>query len=193
MKISIGVSNHHVHVTREVLDIIYGKDYELTVKRLLNQKGQFASEETVTLEKNGKILEHIRIVGPVRNYTQVEISKTDAFKLGINPPVRESGDITGSEKVTLVGPEGTIDLDEGCIIATRHIHLTNDDVKKYNLEGKKYVDVYVKGLKGGLLRNVSLKVNDNYVFELHIDTDDANAHLINQGDIGYIIKDNANE
>ena len=193
IEVKIGVSNRHVHLKEEDFKILFGNNFNLEKIKDLTQPGEFASNCKLTIKTEKDFIENVRVLGPLRNYTQVEISKTDAFKLGINPPVRESGDITGSEKVTLVGPEGTIDLDEGCIIATRHIHLTNDDVKKYNLEGKKYVDVYVKGLKGGLLRNVSLKVNDNYVFELHIDTDDANAHLINQGDIGYIIKDNANE
>ena len=191
--INIGVSNRHVHLKEEDLKKLFGEDFTLEKVKDLTQPGEFASNAKVTIKTEKSIIENVRVLGPTRNYTQVEISKTDAFKLGINPPVRDSGDITESAKVTLIGPAGEIELNEGCIIATRHIHLTNEDVLKYGLEGLKYVDVLFEGEKGGILKNVSLKVNDNYVFELHIDTDDANAHLISQGDIGTILIGDNNE
>ena len=189
INVQIGVSNRHVHLKDEDFKILFGNDAVLEKNKDLTQPGQFASTSTVTIKTEKDKIENVRVLGPIRKYTQVEISKTDAYKLGINPPVRESGDIAGSEKVTLIGPVGSIDLDEGCIIATRHIHLSFADVKKYKLENVKFVNVSVNGLKGGILNNVSLKVSDDFVFEMHIDTDDANAHLIKQGDIATIMVD----
>lgn len=187
MKITVGVSNRHVHLKREHLDILYGKDYELEIKKELTQPGQFASTAVVTLKTGKGILENVRILGPIRDYTQVEISKTDAYKLGLNPPIRNSGDLELSESVTLIGPNGEVTIKEGCIIATRHIHLSLEHVKKYKLQGKETVSVKIKGEKGGILDNVYLKVLPDSFLELHLDTDDANAHLIKNGDIVEII------
>lgn len=190
--VKIGVSNRHVHLKEGDFKILFGENASLEKSSDLTQPDEFASTSKVTIKTLKDEIPNVRVLGPFRSYTQVEISKTDAFKLGINPPVRESGDILDSESIKLIGPKGSIDLNDGCIIATRHIHLTNSDVKKYNLDGVKYVDVLVGGLKGGILKNVSLKVSDNYFFEMHIDTDDANAHLIKQGDIGQIIRGDKN-
>ena len=132
-------------------------------------------------------IEKVRVLGPLRSYTQVEISKTDAYKLGINPPVRDSGDLKGSSPSTIIGPKGTLELEEGCIIATRHIHILPSQVSMYDLEGKDMVSVKIDGEKGGILSNVHLKISDEAFFELHLDTDDANAHLIKNGDIGEIL------
>ncbi len=184
--VKVGVSNRHVHLKESDFKVLFG-DTTLEKSKDLTQPGEFASTSKVTIKTQKGIIENVRVLGPLRSYTQVEVSKTDAFKLGINPPVRESGDIIGSESVTLVGPNGSIDLNEGCIIATRHIHLTNEDVKKYGLENRKYVDVLLNGEKGGILKNVSLKISDNYSFEMHLDTDDANGHLVSQGDIANIL------
>lgn len=188
MNVNIGVSNRHVHLCKEDLEILFGKNYALEVKKELVQPGEFASSSVVTIKTDKDSISNVRVLGPVRNYTQVEISKTDAFKLGLNPPVRDSGDLEESESVTLIGPNGSIDLEKGCIIATRHIHITPSKVKELGLEGMKTVNVKLYGEKGGILSNVSLKINDNYAFEMHIDTDDANAHLVKSGDIGEIIK-----
>lgn len=190
--VKIGVSNRHVHLKESDFKILFGEDAYLEKNNDLTQPGEFSSTSKLTLKTVKDEIPNVRVLGPFRNYTQVEISKTDAFKLGLNPPIRESGDIEDSAGLTLIGPNGSIDLNEGCIIATRHIHLTNEDIKKYNLDGIKYVDVLVDGLKGGILKNVSLKVSDDYLFEMHIDTDDANAHLIKQGDIGKIIRGDNN-
>jgi len=147
----------------------------------------FASNSLVTIKTSKSEIENVRIVGPVRNYTQVEISKTDAYKLGINPPIRNSGDVSGSSPITIIGPVGTLNLEEGCIIPTRHIHILPNQLKMYGLEGRDEVSVNVDGEKGGILNNVHLKVSEDSFFELHLDTDDANAHLIKNGDIGEII------
>ena len=187
MKVNIGVSNRHVHLNEKDLFILFGEGYELEKYRDINQHGQFASKETVTILTEKSSIENVRVLGPIRPYTQVEISKTDAYKLGINPPVRDSGDIVGSAPISIVGPKGRIDLEEGCILATRHIHITPKQMELYGLEGQKTVDVLLPGEKGGILHNVSLKVSESSYFELHIDTDDANAHLVSSSDFAEII------
>lgn len=187
MEVKVGVSNRHVHLCERDFKILFGEDCNLEVKKMLVQPGQFASNCLVTIKTEKSEISNVRVLGPVRSYTQVEVSKTDAFKLGINPPIRDSGDLKGSTGVTLIGPNGSIDLSEGCIIANRHIHITPSEVSKLGLDGVKSVKVKLPGEKGGILYNVFLKVDNNYAFELHIDTDDANAHLINTGDIVEII------
>ncbi len=187
MKISIGVSNRHVHLTREAVDVLFGLNFELEEKNKLNQPGQFASNSLVTIKTEKSEITNVRVLGPLREYNQVEISKTDAYKLGINPPVRDSGDLADSCGITIIGPNGSLDLSEGCIIATRHIHLLPSQAKLYGLEGKKTVNIKLDGEKGGIITNVHLKVSDEAFFELHLDTDDANAHLIKNGDIGEIL------
>ena len=187
MKVSIGVSNRHVHLTDEHLKILFGNEFKLEKIRDLNQPEQFVSNSFVTIKTNKNMIEHVRVLGPTRSYTQVEISKTDAYYLGIDPPVRDSGDIKGSSGVTLIGPEGVLNLEEGCIIATRHIHILPEQIKLYGLEGRNIVNVKLYGEKGGIITNVHLKVSDKSYFELHLDTDDANAHMIKNGDIGEIL------
>jgi len=169
--ISIGVSNHHVHLTREVLDILFGKDYELTNKRNLVQKGQFACEETVTLERNGKTLEHIRIIGPVRNYTQVELLEKDNEYFSIKAPVRSSGDLKGSESITIIGPNGIYEAIESTIVADKHIHMSAEDLIKFNKNNKEIVSV--KCENGVILNDVKIKSDETCVLELHMNKDDA--------------------
>lgn len=193
MEVKIGVSNRHVHLCKEDLEVLFGNGYELKVDRELSQPGEFASTDRVTIKSDKGEISNVRILGPIRNYSQVEVSKTDAIKLRINPPVRESGDLKDSSPITIVGPCGEVNLNEGCIIASRHIHITNKEVVEFGLEGVEKVSVKVLGEKGGILNNVSLKVSDNYAFELHLDTDDANAHLIKQNDIGIILVGDKNE
>lgn len=187
MEVKVGVSNRHVHLCERDLKILFGDNYELEVKKMLVQPGEFASNSLVTIKTEKSEINNVRVLGPIRSYTQVEVSKTDAFKLGINPPVRDSGDLDGSAAVTLIGPNGSIDLSEGCIIATRHIHITPREVHEFGFDGLKTVSVKLPGEKGGILYNVALKVGDNYAFEMHIDTDDANAHLISSGDVVEVI------
>ena len=181
MKVKVGISARHVHLTKESLSILFGDGYELHKRKNLNQPQQFASEETVTLKTPKSEITGVRILGPIRSYNQVEISKTDAIKLGVCPPIRDSGDILESAPITLIGPQGEVHLPFGCIIASRHIHLTKDEAKKYNLLGNE-VMVKVTNEKGGILEHVHLKIKGNAYFEMHLDTDDANAHLLSQGD-----------
>lgn len=185
MKIKIGISNRHVHLTQEHLNILFGEEYELTKDFDLKQPGQFASCEYVTIKTNKSEIGKVRVLGPVRSYTQIEISRTDAYKLGINPPVRDSGDILNSEIVTLVGPKGSVTT-EGCILANRHIHLTQKMKEEYNLTDE--VSIKIDGIRGGILNNVVCKVTNEAYFELHLDTDEANALGLKNDDEVEIIK-----
>ena len=188
MKVSVGISNRHVHLTDNDLRVLFGENYYLENVKNLNQPGQFVSNSFVTLRTEKSSIERVRVVGPTRTYTQVEISKTDAIKLGLNPPVRTSGDIKDSSSIIIEGPAGTLDLNEGCIIADRHIHITPKQKELYGLSKYDKVNVILPGIKGGMITNVDLKVEEESYFELHLDTDDANAHLITNGDIATIIE-----
>lgn len=187
MNVSIGVSARHVHVSRGVLDVLFGKNYVLHNKKDLHQPTQFAAWETIVLATEKGKIENVRILGPVRDYTQVEISKTDAYKLGLCPPIRDSGDIKGSASITLIGPKGKVDLEEGCIIATRHIHVTPQERIQKGLTMDE-VCVKIDSEKGATIEHVHIKEADLSYFELHLDTDDANALCVKDGDIGEIIK-----
>lgn len=188
MNIKIGISARHVHLTKEHLEILFGNNYNLGEFKDLSQPGQYAANEQVTIKTLKNKIENVRILGPVRNYSQVEISKTDAFFLGLNPPVRESGDIKNSEAITLIGPNGTVELVEGCIIASRHIHMHPDDVEVFNINPDNTVSVLIGNEKQSILKGVSVKVSKNYRLELHLDTDDANANLLKNGDVGVIVE-----
>ncbi len=172
MKVKVGISNRHVHLKQSDLDILFGKD--LTIKNEINQPGQFACNEVVTIKTDKSEINNVRVLGPVRNYTQIEISKTDAYKLGLNPPVRTSGDLDNSEVVTIIGPNGSIKTN-GCIIADRHLHITYKDKEKYNIPDK--ILVKIDGIKPGIIE-VNVKTSEEAYFEIHLDTDDANAFLL---------------
>ncbi len=187
-EIKIGVSQRHIHLSREDLDILFGKGYELTqLKPLMGE--EFAAKEVVTLVGASlKAIENVRVLGPVRKQTQVEISRTDTFVLKISPPVRPSGDIKGSERVVVVGPKGSIYLKEGVIIANRHIHMTPEVAKKNGVKDNDYVDVMVEGIKPTKFYDVQIRVRDDFNVEMHIDTDDANSAGLRNGDRVTIIK-----
>ena len=171
MDIKVGVSNHHIHVTREVLDILFGQGYELTKKRDLVQIGQFAAEETVTLERNGKTLEHIRIIGPCRTYTQVELLERDNEYFGIKAPIRTSGDLEGSEWVDIIGPNGTYHALESTIVADRHIHMSAEDLITFNRSKGEVVTVEYEN--GVILDDVHIKSDETCKLELHMNKDEA--------------------
>lgn len=187
--IKAAVSARHIHLTREHIDILFGKGYKLTWFKDLNQIGQFAANEKVTLVgKKGRTLEGIRILGPERKETQIELAKSDARVLSLNPPVRSSGDLEGTPGITIVGPEGSITIDKGCIIADRHIHFTPEDAEYFNVKDNEKLSVKIGGEKGGIMYNVTAKVREDFYLEMHIDTDDANAFMINNGDKIEILK-----
>ncbi len=171
MDILIGVSNHHVHLTREVLDILFGEGYALTKKRDLVQLGQFACEETVNLERNGKVLENVRIIGPVRKYTQVELLERDNAFFGFNAPTRTSGDLDNTEMVTIIGPKGKYEAVNSTIVSNRHIHMSSEDLKAFNKNKGDIVSV--KCENGIILDNVTIKSDETCKLEMHINKDDA--------------------
>lgn len=186
--IKVGVSQRHIHLSREDLDTLFGKGYELTKKKTLMGR-EYASEECVTLVGPSlKSIEKVRVLGPVRKHTQVEISKTDTFILKVSPPVRPSGQIEGSERIVVVGPKGTVYLKEGVIIANRHIHLTPEYAERHKIKDGDYVDVMVESVKPTEFFGVQVRVRDDFNVEMHIDTDDANSAGIRNGDLVRIIK-----
>lgn len=178
MKVKTGISARHVHLTEEDYNLLF--DEELTVKDDINQPGQFAANQLVTLSNGDKKIENVRIIGPLRPYTQVEISKTDAYKLGLNPPVEMSGHLDNADTITISTPKGSITR-KSTIIAARHIHVTPELRKEYNLIKDKY-RVKISGIKGGIIDNVYISETKKAYYELHIDTDDANAFLLNNDD-----------
>ena len=184
MEIRVGVSNRHVHLTKEDVDILFGKDYELTPRNYLDQPGQFATEETVTLKTDKNIKEYVRIVGPTRDYTQVEVLEEDKEYFGINPPLRNSGDLENSENLTIIGPKGEIYKENVCIIANRHIHINTRDKGKFKED--QIVKVEINGKE---LDNVHIKLGDSYAPALHINKDDARNNNIENGAVVIIKED----
>lgn len=188
MKVILGVSNRHVHLTKEIYEKLFGNE-QLEVVKELKQPGQFASDKFVTIKNGDRQIEKVRVLGPLRDYNQIEISKTDSYYLKINPPIRESGDLGGSSPITLISQKAKVELDKGCIIANRHIHITPEEMIKYGFQSKKKVKIRIKGEKGGILDNVYLKVAEKSSFELHLDTDDGNAFNLKTGDILEIMEE----
>ena len=180
--IPVGVSGRHLHLSRAHLDALFGPGYELTKKKDLSQPGQYASEETVDIMTTKGAFTRVRILGPVRKETQIELSLTDAVKLGINPPIRDSGNVAGSPGVVLVGPNGTITLDQGAIAALRHIHMTPADAECFGVKDKDIVKVECPGERGMIMGQVLVRVHDQYALEMHVDTDEGNAACLKTGD-----------
>ncbi|MDD7267605.1 MAG: phosphate propanoyltransferase [Lachnospiraceae bacterium] len=186
-RIPIGISARHVHLTREHVELLFGKGYELTVKKEL-MGGQFAANELVTIVGTKlRAIENVRVLGPERSVTQVEVAKTDAVRLGLNPPVRESGDVKGSAPIAIIGPQGAIYLKEGCIIAMRHIHMSTEDAKRFGVSDKQIVKVRFDSGRGGVFENVMIRVHPTFTLEMHIDTDEANGLGIGKN-MGILIK-----
>lgn len=187
LPIPVGVSNRHIHLKLEHLETLFGKGYSLTKYKDLTQRGQFAAEESVTLASCKSSIENVRILGPVRKDTQVELSLTDCFKLGITAPVKESGDIDQTPGIVVIGPAGAINLENGVIVAARHIHMSPDDAKKFCVENNQVVSVKSEGIRSITFHNVVIRVREDYVLDFHIDTDEANAAFLKTGDFVYIV------
>ncbi len=177
--IKVALSNHHVHLNEESFKVLFGENYKLTVKRPLTQKYQFAAEETVTIVKNNKTLEHIRVVGPLRSYTQVELLDKDNEYFGIKAPVRKSGDLKGSETVDIIGPNGTYHAVESTIVADTHIHMSAEDLITFNRQNDEIVSINCKGI---IVNDVHIKSDDTCVLEMHINKDIAESLGIETGD-----------
>ncbi|GKV63943.1 MULTISPECIES: phosphate propanoyltransferase [Sporosarcina] len=186
--VPIAVSARHVHLQPDHVEVLFGAGYELTQRSELSQPGQFAANETVMIAGPKSSIERVRILGPVRKATQVEVSFTDAMKLGVKPPLRESGNIEGSAPITLIGPKGSVHIEQGLIIAQSHIHMAPSDAARFGVQDGEYITVEADGIRPISFRNVRIRVNERYRLEMHIDTDEANAGFITQGTIGRLVK-----
>ena len=188
MQIKVGVSNRHVHLDRDTCMMLFLSD-ELKVVKNLSQDGEFVSDKMVSIVTSKGEINNVRVIGPLRSKTQVEISRTDAFKLGINPPVRMSGDFDGAEDITLSYMSNSVLVKNCCILANRHIHCKKSELDNYGLYDGEVLSVRVNGVRKGIMDNVIVKAKENYNFELHIDTDEANAFMLSNGSIVDIVEE----
>ncbi|WP_407307496.1 phosphate propanoyltransferase [Desulfosporosinus sp. SB140] len=179
--VTVGISNRHIHLSQQHIEELFGAGHTLTRTKDLSQPGQFACEETVTLVGSKGSMPGVRVLGPARKASQVELAATDTFKLGIKPPVRDSGKIEGTPGLDVEGPMGKVHMDEGVIIAARHIHMTPEDASKHSLNDGDHVRVVVPGVRGGILEHVLIRVSSNYALDMHIDTDEGNAFGLANG------------
>lgn len=187
-RIPIGVSNRHIHLSKDDLFALFGKNYALTLQKELSQPGQFAAQETVTLVGPKGALEKVRILGPVRTKTQAEISATDCYKLGIKPVIRDSGQHEGTPGLQLVGPRGNVELNSGVMVASRHIHLNLEQASEWSLKDGDRVRVQIQSKRPITFEEVLVRVNEHYQKEMHLDLDEANAALIDGQSQGVLME-----
>lgn len=192
-KIQVEVSARHIHLTQQDVEKLFGKDYKLKVLKELSQPGMFAAEETViveNLDEPEKRFERVRIVGPVRDYTQLEISLSDTRKMGLEAPIRASGDIDSSTPFKIIGPKGEVVKEKGLIVAKRHIHMAPNDAKEFGLKDGDMVNLRVgkEGERELIFGDVKARVSDSYKLTCHLDTDEANAACAKMGCSGEIVK-----
>ena len=174
-EIPVGISNRHIHLSQADLEALFGAGYELTKMKDLSQPGQYACKETVTIAGPKGAIEKVRILGPVRKETQIEVIVGDKYKLGVEGALRMSGDLAGTPGVTLIGPKGSVQTKQGLIVAQRHIHMTLADADRLGVKNGDIVDIKVEGPRGGVFTNVAIRANDASALECHIDTEEANA------------------
>lgn len=180
--IPVGISNRHIHLSESDVETLFGKGYKLTPFKDLSQPGQYACKEQLTIiGPSLRAIEKVRVLGPVRKASQVEISRTDAYLLKVQPPVRESGKIAGSAGITVLGPKGVVVLQEGCIIANRHIHMSLEDGARFGVKDNDYVTVEAFGERRTRFYDVQVRVHKDFRLEMHLDTDDANAAGLKNG------------
>ena len=191
LTIPVGISNRHIHLSREDLDTLFGAGYELTPIKDLSQPGQYACKELLTIiGPSMRPSENVRVLGPIRKESQVEISVTDSFVLKVKPPVRESGSLAGSAPITIIGPKGIVTLKQGCIIANRHIHMSPADGARFGVKDGDYITVDAfSGTKRTRWFDVQVRVSDKFCLEMHVDTDDANAVGFKNGSTVTMVKD----
>lgn len=189
-QIPVGVSNRHIHLTHSDVETLFGAGYQLTPQKDLSQPGQYACKETVTIVgPSMRPIEKVRVLGPERSRTQIEISRTDSFQLKVKPPVRESGKVDGSAPLTIIGPCGVLTVSEGCIIANRHIHMSEADGRRFGIRDGEYVTVDADGARRTRFYDVQVRVNKAFVLEMHLDTDDANAAGLGNGSKVRIVRE----
>lgn len=188
-QVLVETSARHLHLSQKDLEILFGEGYQLTSKKALSQPGQFACVERVDVVGSKKTLSGVTILGPVRKATQVELSLTDARSIGVDAPIRESGDIAGSGACKLVGPKGEIELKEGVIAAKRHIHMTPADAEAFDVKDGQTVSVRIDSDGRALtFGDVVIRVRDDFALAMHIDTDESNAACAVPGTMGEVIK-----
>ncbi|NOU68537.1 phosphate propanoyltransferase [Paenibacillus sp. LMG 31461] len=180
--IPIGVSARHIHLSQTDLVALFGEGYELSNFKDLSQPGQFAAQETVAIIGPKGQFDKVRILGPIRPQTQIEVSRTDAFTLGIHPPVRESGKIEGTPGLRVIGPKGEVTLEQGVIVAARHIHFHTSDANQWGIQDKQLLRVHLRGERPLVFEDVIARVSDQFALDMHIDTDEGNAAGVKTGD-----------
>jgi putative phosphotransacetylase len=173
--IPVGISNRHIHLSQKDLNILFGEGHELTKAKDLSQPMQYACKETLTIAGPKGAIEKVRILGPVRGESQVEILQADCYKLGITAPVKLSGDLQGTPGIALIGPKGSVFLNKGVMIAQRHIHMTMEDASRLGVSNGEQVTIQIGGLRGGTYSNVAIRANNTSALECHIDTEEANS------------------
>lgn len=186
-KVIIGVSNRHIHLSAEDRDVLFGKDCPLDIKKPLLQPGQFAAEQVVTVEGPKGSIDKVRVLGPLRSQTQVELSVTDTFKLGIEACVRSSGDLKGSPGVKVHGPNGSVEIPEGAIVAARHVHLSAEFAERNHIQDRQMVKMRIDGPRAAVFEEVLVRVSKDFVPEIHIDMDEANAVQAKNNDYAEIL------
>jgi len=179
--ISVGISNRHIHLCQEDVEALFGSGYQLTIKKWLKQPGQYATAETVTIVGPKGSLANVRVLGPTREKSQLEISKTDSFALGVKAPINESGDLTHAGAVCVLGPKGMVTLKQNVIVAKRHIHMSPMDAAKFNVVHKQLVAIKTSGEREMIFMDTVIRVDDNFRLECHLDTDEANAASLKNG------------
>ena len=186
----VETSARHVHVTQETLELLFGEGYQLTVKKELSKPGQFASNERITVVGPKKELANVSILGPCRKLNQVELSATDARSIGIDAPIRESGDVAGSGACKLIGPKGEVELKEGVIVAKRHIHMTEKDAADFGVTNGEIVNVLIENGNGRktIFGDTVIRVSNSYALAMHVDTDESNAAACARNQMGTIVK-----
>lgn len=178
--IPLGISNRHIHLSQQDLDLLFGKNYELTNIKNLGQPGQFACKETVTVCGPKGAIEKMRVLGPVRKQSQIEILLGDNYKLGLKAVPGMSGELKGTPGATIVGPGGSVQLQEGVIVAQRHIHMTLDDANRFGVHDGQVVNIACDGTRPGVLHGVIIRANNNSALECHLDTEEANGLGLNE-------------
>lgn len=186
--IPVGVSNRHIHLKREDLDQLFGEGYQLTTAKELSQPGEFAATETVIVIGPKGQFPAVRILGPLRKFTQLEISRSDSYSLGVKAPLKASGNIKGTPGIKLIGPKGELEIEEGVIVAERHIHMTPEDSAKFDVKDGEYVSVKCEGERSLIFNQVLIRVKDSFALDMHIDTDEANAAGLRTGDHVEIVR-----
>ncbi len=183
LQVPVGISNRHVHLSRTDMDTLFGPGSVLRRKKAMKQPGQFAAEETVTIKGPKGTLSKVRVLGPLRAETQVEVSIADGFVLGIKPPLRMSGQLEDTPGIEIIGPQGSVQTAQGVIAAMRHIHMPSETAAQFGFRNGEVVDVEVGGERGGVLRQVAIRATEDSVTEMHVDVEEANAFSLQNDDL----------